>query len=57
VVKVERLLWECILQIATGKEGSYKAIINFFSKVDWDVISMVSDANRAHFADGGFSLW
>lgn len=52
LVKVERLLWECILQVATGQERCYKALGDFFSKVDCDEMAMVSEADCAHFADG-----
>ena len=37
-----------------GKESVYKAMTAFFSKVDWNEIAMVSEADQAHFADGRF---
>jgi len=52
LVKIERLLWESLLAIATGKEHIYKAMNNFISKVDWEEIAMVSEGDRSHFADG-----
>lgn len=52
VVKVERLLWECILRIATGTHGCYNSLKEFFSKVDWDEIAMVSEADRHYFRNG-----
>jgi hypothetical protein len=56
LVKIERLLWECLIAIATGKEHIYKAMNNFISKVDWEEIAMVSEGDRAHFADSRFSV-
>jgi hypothetical protein len=55
LVKTEKLLWECLLAIATGKDVCYTALKTFFSKVDWDAIAMVSEADRAHFTDGEYS--
>jgi len=55
LVEVERLLWKSLLEIATGKETTYKAMNIFFSKIPWDKIAMVSDADQAHFADSKFS--
>ena len=52
LVKVECLLWNCILQIARGRIKSFKAVRDFFNDVDWDEIAMVSVEDRAHFADG-----
>ena len=52
VVKTKNLLWECLLEIVTGKDVCYSAVKRFFSKVDWDAIAMVSEADQAHFADG-----
>lgn len=54
LVKVENLLWECILDIATGKVVCYEALRRFFTRVDWDSIVMVSERDRTHFADGEF---
>src|SRR5258708_23492090 len=54
LVKMETLLWECILEIATGKDVCYNALSRFFSNADWDAIAMVSEVDRAHFADGEF---
>jgi len=52
LVKVERLLWTCILQIARGSVRSFEAVQTFFNQVDWDEIAMVLVEDRAHFADG-----
>jgi hypothetical protein len=52
LVKIERLLWECVLGIATGREACYEALTIFLSKVDWDEIAMISEADRSHFANG-----
>ena len=54
VAKNERFLWQSLLAIATGKQSVYKATVDFFAKVDWNEIEMVSEADRAHFADGMF---
>ncbi len=56
IVHIERLLWEMLLAIATGQESVYEAMNNFFSKVDWDEIAMVSDCNWAYFSDGRYYL-
>ena len=47
-------MWESLISIATGKESCFKAIKGFFSNIDWDEIAMVSEADRAYFADGEF---
>lgn len=52
LVKIERLLWECLLQISTGKDTCYNALNKFFHEVDWDEIAMISEDDRGHFADG-----
>lgn len=54
VVKIERLLWQTLLEIATGKAPVYKAMTTFFSTLDWDEVAMVSEVDRAHFADGRY---
>lgn len=51
---IERELWRSLLSIATGKDTAYKALVDFFRKVPWDDLAMISDADRAHFADGRF---
>ena len=51
-MKIERLLWECVLGIATGKKGCYDSLVGFFSKVDWEEIAMVSEADRRYFGNG-----
>ena len=56
LVKIERFLWETLVEIATGKQPVYQAMNTFFSKVDWNEIDMVSEADRAHFADGRYWL-
>jgi hypothetical protein len=51
LVKMENLLWECLMEIVTGKGVCYSVMKRFFSRVDWDAIAMVSEAEQAHFAD------
>jgi len=51
LVKTENLLWECLMEITTGKDVCYSAMKRFFSRVDWDAIAMVSEAKQAHFTD------
>lgn len=45
-------MWRALLGIATGKVKVYNAMVDFFRKVPWDDIAMISDADRAYFADG-----
>ncbi len=52
LVRIERLLWECVLLIATGKTEVFSALPDFFSKVPWDELDMISEVDQAHFADG-----
>jgi hypothetical protein len=52
LVRIERLLWECVLRIATGKAEVFSALPDFFSKVPWDELDMISEVDQAHFADG-----
>jgi hypothetical protein len=54
LVKVENLLWECILDIAMGKAVCYEALRRFFMMVNWDSMVMVSESDQSHFADGEF---
>lgn len=54
LVKIEQLLWECLLQIAKGKDKCYNTLNKFFQEVDWDEIAMISEDDRGHFADGVF---
>ena len=54
LVKIENMLWECVLDVATGRDVGYNALRRFFMKVDWDSIAMASEIERAHFADGEF---
>lgn len=56
LVKIERFLWECLLQISTGKDNCYNVLNKFFHEVDWDEIAMVSEDDRGHFADGVFFI-
>ena len=52
LVKIEQLLWDCLLLIATGKTEVFSALPDFFSKVPWDELAMISEVDQAHFADG-----
>ncbi len=52
LVRIERLLWECVLLIATGKTEIFSALPAFFSKVPWNELDMISEVDQAHFADG-----
>jgi len=56
LVKIERFLWKCLLQISTGKDNCYNALNKFFHEVDWDEIAMVSEDDRGHFTDGVFFI-
>jgi len=56
LVKIEHLLWEALVAIATGEEPVYKAMHTFFLKVDWDEIAMVSELDWAHFSEGRYCL-
>ena len=55
-MNIERDLWKSLLAIATGKVTVYKALEDFFKNISWDTIDMVSDADRAYFADGKVPL-
>ncbi len=52
LVRIERLLWECVLLIATGKTEIFSALPAFFSKVPWNELDMISEVDQAHFTDG-----
>jgi len=42
------------MDVATGKAECHISLDKFFSKVDWDALAMVSEADRAHFRDGEY---
>ena len=56
IANIEVLLWQCVMDIATGKAECYDSLNTFFSKVDWDALAMVSEADRAYFQNGEFLI-
>jgi hypothetical protein len=52
LVMIERLFWESLLLIASGKMDVFRALTDFFSKVPWDKLDMISEEDQGHFADG-----
>ena len=52
IVQIERALWRALLDIATGRQGTFSAVQNFISNVPWDDLDMVDTQVAEFFVDG-----